>query len=50
MRRIINKTCRIDEKMFKDLFGAGVVRIDKKLSKCTPKEMGMPKITNLATR
>jgi hypothetical protein len=40
----------MDEKLFSDLFKAGAVRLEKNLSRCSPREMTMPKISNLATR
>jgi len=45
-----SRTARMDEKMFSDLFKAGAVRLEKNLSRCSPREMTMPKISNLATR
>lgn len=45
-----SRNARIDNKLLKDLFHAGLVRVDKKLSPCSVKEMSMPKISNLATR
>jgi hypothetical protein len=45
-----SRPARMDEKLFSDLFKAGAVRIEKNLSKCSPREMTMPKISNLATR
>lgn len=40
----------MDETLFTDLFKAGATRMEKKLSRCSPREMTMPKISNLATR
>jgi len=48
--KIKSRAARVDEKLFTDLFKAGSVRVAKKLSRCNPREMGMPKISNLATR
>lgn len=45
-----SKLARVDERLFEDLFKAGAVRVEKRLSRCSPKEMTMPKISNLATR
>lgn len=45
-----SRTARMDEKLFSDLFKAGAVRLEKNLSRCSPREMTMPKISNLATR
>jgi len=45
-----SRTARVDDKLFSDLWKAGAVRIEKKLSRCNPREMTMPKISNLATR
>lgn len=45
-----SRLARLDEKLYGDLFKAGAVRLEKKLSRCTPKDMSMPKISNLATR
>lgn len=45
-----SRTARMDEKMFSDLFKAGALRLEKNLSRCSPREMTMPKISNLATR
>jgi len=41
---------RIDETFINDLLRAGAVRVEKKLSRCTMREMSMPRISNLATR
>ena len=48
--KIKSRTARVDEKLFNDLFKAGAIRLEKNLSRCSPKEMSMPKISNLATR
>lgn len=45
-----SKGARMDKKLWSDLFRAGVVRVEKQLSKCDYKDMGMPKITNLLRR
>jgi len=45
-----SRGARVDDKLFTDFFKAGSVRLNKKLSRCTPRDMSMPKITNLATR
>jgi len=45
-----SRPARMDEKMFSDLFKAGAIRLEKNLSRCSPREMTMPKISNLATR
>jgi len=45
-----SRAARMDERMISDLFKAGAVRLEKNLSRCSPKEMTMPKISNLATR
>ncbi len=45
-----SRAARMDETMLSDLFKAGAVRLEKNLSKCSPREMTMPKISNLATR
>ncbi len=48
--KIKSRTARIDERLFTDLFKVGAIRVEKNLSRCAPKEMTMPKISNLATR
>jgi len=45
-----SRSARVDEKLFSDLWKAGAVRVERKLSRCKPSEMTMPKISNLATR
>jgi len=45
-----SKNARIDIKLLDDLFNAGAVRIQDKLSPCSVREMTMPKISHLATR
>ncbi len=45
-----SRTARVDEKMATDLFKCGAIRLERKLSRCTPRDMTMPKISNLATR
>lgn len=45
-----SRAARIDEGMLSDLFKAGATRVEKNLSRCSPREMTMPKISNLATR
>jgi len=45
-----SRLSRIDEKLFTDLFKAGSIRVEKNLSRCNPRDMTMPKISNLATR
>jgi len=45
-----SRTARVDEKMFTDLIKVGAIRLEKKLSRCNPRDMTMPKISNLATR
>jgi len=45
-----SKLARLDENLYADFFKAGMTRVDKKLSKCSTREMSMPKISNLATR
>jgi len=47
---IKSRPARIDNKMATDLFKVGAIRLQKNLSKCSPREMTMPKISNLATR
>ena len=45
-----SRAARVDDKLFSDLWKAGAVRVERKLSNCSPREMTMPKISNLATR
>jgi len=45
-----SRSARMDEKFLTDLFKVGAVRLEKRLSRCSPREMTMPKITNLVTR
>jgi hypothetical protein len=48
--KIKSTPARIDSTLLDDLFIAGAVRVEKKLSKCKPSEMTIPKITNLWRR
>ncbi len=48
--KIKSRAARMDETLFTDLFKAGAIRMERKLSRCSPREMTMPKISNLATR
>ena len=48
--KLKSRPARMDEKLFSDLFKAGATRLEKNLSRCSPREMTMPKISNLATR
>ena len=45
-----SRPARMDEGLFEDFFKAGATRLEKNLSRCSPREMTMPKISNLATR
>ena len=45
-----SRLARVDDKLFTDLIKVGAVRIEKRLSSCNPRDMTMPKISNLATR
>ena len=45
-----SKNARMDNLLVSDFFKAGAIRMEKKLSLCSPREMTMPKISSLATR
>jgi len=45
-----SRLARVDDRLFTDLIKIGAIRIEKKLSRCNPRDMTMPKISNLATR
>ena len=48
--KVKNCNTRIDLEMFNDLNRAAAARVQKKLSRCSLRDMSMPKITNLARR